>query len=166
MVEAREEYEDLDLVFPWRVPYQILRTQHGEVKPFYINYKDEEIRVTYREAPRHPRTDAVYKLYLQRYIVGRPNLLYLPVVPVKEESSPHFEAGSKFSYYVKNVYVWSFIDRYPPRLEINCEDLTPKYSIKIGDLEKMLPHGMYLHKMYDHRKTQSIVKLTPTNLYM
>lgn len=38
--------------------------------------------------------------------------------------------------------------------------------MKIGDIEKTLPHGMYLHKMYDHRKSQSVVKLQPTNLYM
>ena len=62
--------------------------------------------------------------------------------------------------------MWSFIDKYPPRIEVNCDELSPNYSIKIGDLEKMLPHGMYMHKMYDHRKNNSVVKLIPTNLYM
>lgn len=62
--------------------------------------------------------------------------------------------------------MWSFIDRYPPIVEVNCMDLTPNYTIKIGDLEKMLPHGVYLHKMYDARKTQSVVKLTTTALYL
>ena len=46
VIAAREEFNDLDLVLPWRVPYQMLRAYHGEVKPFYLKYKDEEIRVT------------------------------------------------------------------------------------------------------------------------
>ena len=29
----------------------------------------------------------------------------------------------------------------------------------------MLPYGMYLHKMYDHQKFTSVVKLKNTNLY-
>jgi hypothetical protein len=87
-------------------------------------------------------------------------------VPVNEERSPHFEAGCRFHYYVKELYVWSFIDKYIPRIEVNCEDLTPKYAIKIGDLERMLPHGMYMHKMYEHRKVSTVVRLDPTNIYM
>jgi hypothetical protein len=30
----------------------------------------------------------------------------------------------------------------------------------------MLPHGMYLHKMYDNQKFHSVVKLSPTNMYI
>jgi hypothetical protein len=62
--------------------------------------------------------------------------------------------------------VWCFNDTYPARVEIDCQNLTPSYSIKIGDIEKMLPHGMYLHKMYDHQKFRSVVKLRQTNLYV
>ncbi len=166
VIEAREEFKDLDLVLPWRVPYQMMRANHGFVKPFYLKYNDEEIRVTLKNAQKHPKREYVYHVELQRYIVGRPNLLNLPVLPVQEEKSLHFEAGTKLSYMIKDIYVWSFIDKYPPLIEVDCKDLTPNYTIKIGDLEKMLPHGMFLHKMYDHRKNQSVVKLIPTNLYM
>ena len=62
--------------------------------------------------------------------------------------------------------MWCYNDTYPARIEVDCQDITPSYPIKIGDIEKMLPHGMYLHKMYDHRKFESIVKLQPSNLYM
>lgn len=54
-----------------------------------------------------------------------------------------------FDFHIKEVYVWSFMDHYPPRIEINCKDLSPHMSIKIGDVEKLLPYGMYLHKKYD-----------------
>jgi hypothetical protein len=139
---------------------------HSEVKPFYLKYKDEEIRVTLSRVDRHFKRDYPYFLSLQRYIVGRPNLLKIPIYPVQEDKSMHFNAGAKFHYYIKELYVWSFIDKYPPRIEVNCEDLTPSLAIKIGDVEKMLPYGMFLHKMYDHRKSDSIVKLTLSNLYM
>lgn len=82
VIEGREEFKDLDLVLPWRVPYQVLRAQHGLVKPFYIKYNDEEIRVTYKEAQRHPKRDHIFHIAFQRYIIGRPNLLILPVIPV------------------------------------------------------------------------------------
>lgn len=44
--------------------------------------------------------------------------------------------------------------------------LSPNMSIKIGDVEKMLPYGMYLHKMYEHQKFHSVVKLQSTNSYV
>jgi hypothetical protein len=69
-------------------------------------------------------------------------------------------------YLVKELYVWCYIDKYPARIEVDCRDLSPTYPIKIGDVEKMLPHGMYLHKMYDHQKFQSVAKLNMTNVYL
>ena len=47
---------------------------------------------------------------------------------------------------IKELYVWCFTDKYPARIEVDCENLSPNYSIKVGDIEKMLPYGMYLHK--------------------
>ena len=44
--------------------------------------------------------------------------------------------------------------------------MTPSYPIKIGDIEKMLPYGMYLHKIYDHQKLTSVVMLKSTNVYV
>mmetsp|Transcript_22367 Transcript_22367/g.27502 ORF Transcript_22367/g.27502 Transcript_22367/m.27502 type:complete len:92 (+) Transcript_22367:788-1063(+) len=38
-------------------------------------------------------------------------------------------------------------------------------AIKIGDVEKMLPYGMYLHKQYNNQKFHSVVSLTVTNKY-
>jgi len=44
--------------------------------------------------------------------------------------------------------------------------LSPNMPIKIGDVEKMLPYGVYLHKQYDHQKFHSIVRLQTTNSYI
>lgn len=39
-------------------------------------------------------------------------------------------------------------------------------SIKIGDIEKLLPHGMFLHKTYQAMRFHSVVKLSETNSYI
>ena len=55
----------------------------------------------------------------------------------------HYQAGCRFNFLVRELYVWCFLDKYPARIEVDCRYLTPKFSVKIGDVEKMLPHGMY-----------------------
>ena len=115
-----------------------------------MRVNDEEIRVTVNKIDLHIKQRFPYLMSLQRYIVGRPNLLRMPIYPVQEDKSLHWQAGANFMFLTKELYVWSFIDRYPPSIEVNCEDMSPSYPIKIGDVEKMLPYGMFLHKMYDH----------------
>jgi hypothetical protein len=166
VIEARDEFEDLDLVFPWSVPHLIKRSPHYQVRPFYVRHKDEEIRVTLQSLDTHFKREYPYFMKLQRYIVGRPNLLRMPIYPVQEDKSLHWQAGANFMFNIKEVYVWSFNDTYPARIEVDCQDLSPSFPIKLGDIEKMLPYGMYLHKMYDHQKFQSVVKLNQTNLYV
>jgi len=67
---------------------------------------------------------------------------------------------------MKDIWVWSFCDVYPGRIDVDCRMLTPNMSIKLGDIEKTLPYGLYLHKQYDHRKFESVVSLTTTNTYV
>ncbi len=55
---------------------------------------------------------------------------------------------------------------YPAQIELDCSMMSPNLPLKIGDVERMLPYGMYLHKQYDHQKFRAIAKLTETNLYI
>ena len=82
MIEGREEFKELDLVFPWNAPHLIKRSEHHEVRPFYVRHKDEEIRVTVNRIDTHFKRDYPMFMHFQRYIVGRPNLLKLPIYPV------------------------------------------------------------------------------------
>jgi len=72
------------LVFPWRVPFNITSGEHSYVRPWYLRHPktEEEIRVTCTKIDYHAKTRLPYFMEFQRYIVGRPNLLLLPVVPV------------------------------------------------------------------------------------
>lgn len=127
---------------------------------------EEEIRVTCENIDYHGHTRLPYFMTLQRYIVGRPNLINIPVIPVNQDKSMHWQLGCHFHYLVKDVWVWSFADTYPGRLEIDCSFLSPRNSVKIGDVEKMLPHGLYLHNKYENQKFHSVVRLLPTNNYL
>jgi hypothetical protein len=98
--------------------------------------------------------------------VGRPNLIRMPLYPVQEDKSLHYQAGTRFNFFVKELFVWCFTDAYPMRIEVDCQHLAPNYSIKIGDIEKMLPYGMYLHKQYDTQKFHSVVRVKPSNVYV
>lgn len=53
IIEGREEYPDLDLVFPWRTPHFVERDEHTFVRPWYVKHEGEEIRVTVKEIKRH-----------------------------------------------------------------------------------------------------------------
>jgi len=43
------------LVLPWSAPYLIKRSDHFEVKPFYIKINGEDIRVTTVEIETKPK---------------------------------------------------------------------------------------------------------------
>ena len=87
-------------------------------------------------------------------------------MPVQEDKSYHFQAGAQFHFLVKELTVWCYNESYPGVIEVDCKDLSPQLSIKIGDIEKMLPPGMFLHKQCQKMRFQSIVKLTETNSYI
>lgn len=168
VVNARDEFGDLDLVFPWKTAFHIKRGEHAHVRPFYLKHPEteEEIRVTCNRIDYHAKTKLPYYMDFQRYIVGRPNLIRVPVVPVLEDKSAHFQAGANFHYLVKELWCWSFNDTYPAQLEIDCSQISPNMPVKVGDVERMLPYGMYLHKRYDAQKFHAVARLSITNTYI
>lgn len=82
-----------------------------------------------------------------------------------EEKSLHFVAGAEFEILQRSIWVWCFTDKYPGAIDVDCSHISPNLPVKIGDIEKLLPYGMYLHKMYNHQKFHSCFKLTLTNKY-
>jgi len=90
VIEGRDEFKDLDLVFPWNAPHMIKRSEHYTVRPFFVRHKDEEIRVTLKSIATHFKREHPLSMNFQRYIVGRPNLLKLPIYPVQEDKSLHW----------------------------------------------------------------------------
>ena len=64
VIGAREEYDDIDMVWPVRAATRIFRADHPFVQPWYVRHPvtEEEIRVTCRELKRHNATDKPYFL--------------------------------------------------------------------------------------------------------
>ena len=99
------------------------------------------------------------KAELSRFIVGRPNPIKLPIQLHKYESSAHYIAGADLNWPVKQVECFTYVENYPPLIELDCSTLSMNYSIKIGDIEGLLPHGVFLSGKYDHMRNQAIVNL-------
>jgi hypothetical protein len=68
-------------------------------------------------------------------------------------------AGADFVFNRKEIQVWAYTRSYPPRIEVDCQYLSPNNPVKIGDVEKMLPYGVYLHKKYYPQRFHAVVKL-------
>ena len=103
VINARDEFEDLDLVFPHRTQLTIRKTDHGLVRPFFVRHGDQEIMVTVNKIEDHFKTQHPVLMDFQRYIPGRPNLLTLPIHPVQEDKSLHFQAGALFHFLKKSI---------------------------------------------------------------
>jgi hypothetical protein len=63
-------------------------------------------------------------------------MLTLPLIPIQEDMSLHFQAGCRFDILEKEVKVWCYTDYYPGNIEVDCQRLSPNMPIKIGDIEK------------------------------
>jgi hypothetical protein len=64
LIKAREEFKEMDLVFPWNAPFLIKRSPHFQVRPFYVRHNDEEIRVTLESIDHHFKRDYPYFMNL------------------------------------------------------------------------------------------------------
>jgi ribosomal protein L25 (general stress protein Ctc) len=166
VIEGREEFPDVDIILPHRAPYTMLKADHGRVRPFVLRHNDEEIMVNIKHIHRHMRTREPILMELQRFIPNRPNLVTLPIVPVQEDKSLHFQAGCQFHFLIDSVKVWTFTENFPAVIELDCSGLTPNMALKIGDIERTLPDGMFLHKSFQRQRFHTVVKLTETPIYL
>lgn len=114
-------------------------------KPYYIEHEGEQIRCTLSKLIKDSHNNVPLKAVLQRYIVGRPNLLRMPLMMVQEEVSEHYAAGAHIEFLIEEVDVWCYSDYYPARFDIDCQNLTLNTPYRLGDLSLTLPYGMYLH---------------------
>ena len=90
------------------------------------------MRCTLVGVDRHATKNWPYNIRLQRYIVGRPNLLRLNIYPVMEDQSPYFMEGGDLQFHIHHLDVWCYADKYIPRLEVDCQQMSPSFKIAIG----------------------------------
>ena len=77
----RDEWaEDLDCVVTMSSARKINRAKHGSVRRFKIHHGDEEIYAVKHEIMMHDWQEWPMKLEMNRFIVGRPNPIRVPII--------------------------------------------------------------------------------------
>jgi len=102
---------------------------------------------------------------MRRYIVGRPNLLYIPVKLKINEKNMFLNKGSELIFKVKGVWVYSYNDDYPTAVEIDPEHLTPRVGYRLGEVGNQLPDGCELHPKYKNDLTSYVLQIKETKDY-
>lgn len=58
VIHGRDEFSDVDLVWPWKTPFRVTKSEHAYVRPWYVVHPrtEEEIRVTCKNIDRNIKT--------------------------------------------------------------------------------------------------------------
>lgn len=61
-IAARDEFADWDMIWPWRTPFNVTKSEHGFIRPWYVTHPvtEEEIRVTVNNIDYHAKTKLPY----------------------------------------------------------------------------------------------------------
>lgn len=156
----------MHLVSPCKFASHIEKTDIGYCKQYDIDYGlHDPIRVVLEKIVRHPSQRFPMKIWFNRFVVGRPNPITVPIRAINIDNCVDRMLGANIQVVLAEIELWTYTEVYPPSIELDCTHLTVKESIKLGDIEKMLPDGVFLHKKYIHRLHQAVMKLEQTNLY-
>lgn len=93
-------------------------------------------------------SDWPWKINLRRYIVGRPNLLWIPVSVETNYDNESTNRGTSIDQAIHGVWVYSYNNTYPTRFVINPKNITTSRPYKLGDLQNTFPDGVVLHERY------------------
>ena len=81
--------------------------------------------------------------------MGRPNRITLPV-DIKYKMGPSSDAfASKHaSWNMRQVQLVCYNDLYPSMIMLDSEYLTKNMRFRLGDLQNILPAGLYVDPLY------------------
>ena len=62
VIHGRDEFSDVDMVWPWKTPFRVTKSEHSYVRPWYMIHPEteEEIRVTAQKIDYHLKTKRPY----------------------------------------------------------------------------------------------------------
>ena len=118
----RDEFPELDFVLDQRQGYTLRRVPHYNVQNYYVRIPEtgELVRVTINNLEFQPGFAFFIHLFFiqyladenwipwihfNRYIVGRPNLLYIPIKIRKGFSNPTLTIGGNLYQKIMGLYV-------------------------------------------------------------
>lgn len=162
VINARDEFPDIDLVFQIRQMYLINRRNNTYLQTFNIKANEELIRCTLQLIKFHPVHDWVIQSSFNRYIPGRPNLLYLPMRMKPEHDNKHINRGSSVDVKYTGLWVYSYNEDFPMMLEFNPTTATPQRGYRLGEFINTLPDGIEPHPRYKRELNNFLVRLGET----
>ncbi|CAD8060390.1 unnamed protein product [Paramecium sonneborni] len=150
VIEGRDEFEDIDIVLDYYQVAAVKRRICANVAPIYIRIPghNEDIRCTLGEIIKDPKSGWPFKVTLRRYIVGRPNLLYVPIALLPNNSNPALVRGTDYDVHIEGVWINSYNATYPTRFLVDVKNLKTYRPYKLGDLQNTFPQGVLLHERY------------------
>jgi len=99
------------------------------------------------------------KAKFKRYIVGRPNKLFIPLIMRMTTDNKYLNKGCEYTMKKKGIWVNSYNDDYPLKIEIDPANVTPMRSYKVGDLANALPDGLELHPESKKNLRDNIIEI-------
>jgi len=167
VVAKRDEWnKDLNLVGRWRLATYLSRADAGHCRQYELDYGEgEPIRVILSNILSHFMQKYPMRIVFNRFVIGRPNPITVPIMPINENNCNDRMLGANVHMPINDLDLWTYTEVYPPQIQIDLSHLAVNEPIKLGDVEKLLPDGVFLHKKYNHRLHHSVIKLEETKLY-
>ena len=169
VIRGRERCEEVDFVLDRRIVYMLKKAESPHARQYLIKFpegKEEEIIVTLQSITFHDRKidgaqnilDEMWptKIYFNRFIVGRPNLIELPIMVTNTKIGA---IDVETQRHVESLWLWTYDEKYPAAIEVDAMIIKPRLELSMGDLERMLPDGLYLHEAHRTDLNQPIVEL-------
>ena len=97
-----------------------------------------------------------------RYIPGRPNLVYLPLKIIHNKENKYLNKGADMAVKYEGLWVYSYNDEYPAAIDIDPRTANPTFGYRLGELANKLPDGLELHPKYKSQLNNFLVQVTAT----
>lgn len=159
VINARDEFEDIDLVFQNRQINVLKRRKDANVQSYYLRVGDELIRCTLDSVKVHYVHNWIIQAKFNRYIPGRPNLIYLPLKLQHNYENKFINKGADIALKYEGLWVYSYNDEYPAALEVNPTTATPARGYKLGELANLLPDGIELHEKHKKELHNHVIEI-------
>ncbi|KAL4454966.1 hypothetical protein ABPG74_006348 [Tetrahymena malaccensis] len=159
-IKGHSDIPDVDLIADNRQVFSIRRRLQFQNQSFYFKVGNEEFRCTYDHIQIHPMEKwLVYSKY-RRYVVGKPNSIYLPINILPTFQNNAIVRGSEIVQLLDGIWVNSYNDEYPHSIVIDPENLSKIRPLRIGDIHNFLPDGVEIDKTKCLSLHQKVIKIT------
>lgn len=158
-VYSRDDLFPIDVILHHQQVRALARLKDFKLRPIFLKFRNEEIRCCIHKIVCSPDKQFYFKVYLHRYIVGKPNLVNIEMtLPIKNhEGFKH----KQVNWIKHEVAIISYNDVYPTQIELDYKRLARNGRITFGDLQNILPRGLELSSKFRSHLDFDIVNLVP-----